>query len=345
MMAPHRASLGLALDLLVHAFMVALLSVQVLARPSGHHLASGFARMELPQVHHNAQLETRDGRGRNLSLVNLCPAPIWPAIVTQAGSASTSGFRLDPQERRSMAIDEHWNGRIWPRTNCSFNADGTSATNKFGNGEACDTGDCKGLLECGPISGLTPVTLFELQIAGDNIVDYADISLVDGGSVSMGFQWLGSLSGNPNLMSIPDGVFSPMCVLNPSLIGGTPSPGPFKPDSGFDVPYIQNSRERVANWCPSEYLVNRPQGPPDGVQSYPDGSIQRPWFSPFRSECQIHKSPMNCCTGDYDNPNCPRNAWSKLAKTICPDAYSYGKCSSYQSCPVDKALITKCSQR
>ncbi|KAL8201221.1 hypothetical protein R6Q57_012560 [Mikania cordata] len=69
-------------------------------------------------------------------------------------------------------------GRIWPRTNCSFDGSGQGK---------CQTGDCNGFLRC-PTFGTPPNTLAEYSLNQFNNLDFFDISLVDGFNVPMAFK-------------------------------------------------------------------------------------------------------------------------------------------------------------
>lgn len=64
-------------------------------------------------------------------------------------------------------------GRFWPRTGCQQTSSGRLV---------CQTGDCDGRFECAGKGGNTPVTLIEFTMAPD--IDYYDMSLVDGYSIS-----------------------------------------------------------------------------------------------------------------------------------------------------------------
>ena len=90
--------------------------------------------------------------GKPLKISNLCPDVIYPGIVTQHGVGPEShGFELKPGTSRQMVVSPDWFGRVWGRTNCSFNAEGTGASNRdvlYGGGKACVTGDCNGMLDC-----------------------------------------------------------------------------------------------------------------------------------------------------------------------------------------------------
>jgi len=100
----------------------------------------------------------RDG-GKPLVVTNMCSETVWPGIGTQAGTGGgTGGFELKPGGTKTLTVSNDWQGRIWGRTNCSFNALGTGASNLNGNngaGRACQTGDCGGKLSCvGTVSSL-----------------------------------------------------------------------------------------------------------------------------------------------------------------------------------------------
>lgn len=82
-----------------------------------------------------------------LLVTNRCPESIWPGISTQSGTGpSENGFELKTGETKNQTVSEDWQGRLWGRTNCSFNDDGSAAAS--GRGRACATGDCAGALNC-----------------------------------------------------------------------------------------------------------------------------------------------------------------------------------------------------
>ena len=88
------------------------------------------------------------GETRPLNVLNQCAEPIWAAFATQAGTGPASGgFKLDVGASKNQQVSPDWQGRVWGRTNCSFNAAGTGAAGTNGWG-ACATGDCAGLLSC-----------------------------------------------------------------------------------------------------------------------------------------------------------------------------------------------------
>lgn len=114
-----------------------------------------------------------------LTLVNNCPFTVWPAIQPNSGHAvlERGGFALNTLTHRSFAAPtQHWSGRIWARTGCTY------AHNQF----SCVTGDCGGRLECGGLGGATPATLAQFSLHhGQNDLSSYGVSLVDGFNVPM----------------------------------------------------------------------------------------------------------------------------------------------------------------
>ena len=107
-------------------------------------------------LHHMKRLPVAyvSRRDENVPLVvkNLCAETIYPGIVTQSGTPpSSGGFELQSGQTKNFTVGADWQGRVWGRTNCSFNAAGTGPSNDGGlngGGVACGTGDCGGILEC-----------------------------------------------------------------------------------------------------------------------------------------------------------------------------------------------------
>lgn len=92
-----------------------------------------------------------------LRVTNQCSEDIYPGIYTEptyGNGPSTQGFKLSPGDRKDLNVGGNWQGRVWGRTNCTFNAEGTgpSANGGFNGGKSCQTGDCKGLLDCDEIT-------------------------------------------------------------------------------------------------------------------------------------------------------------------------------------------------
>lgn len=260
-----------------------------------------------------------------LKITNNCAETIWPGIASQTGTGpDTGGFELKTGISKSLAVGGDWQGRVWGRTNCSFNADGSGASNLNGNnggGQACQTGDCNGVLSC-VVTGNTPVTLAEFFLAGgsDGKHTYYDISLVDGYNLPMGLTYL---PGNDSaLQQIPPNLTNAACIGTTGLISDSPSSST---NASYPIPYeMKTTNSDLTNWCPWNLQLNAPTKPGDGIYPYPDDNIQRPAFSPCLSACAKTNSPSDCCTGSYNDPDvCKPSLYSAQAKAICPDAYSY----------------------
>lgn len=125
-------------------FTIALLTTAVVA-------SHDILRKSPSQIHPRI-VSPRATTSILLKITNNCPDTIWPALASQAGTGpGTGGFQLTPGTSQSLLVSSDWQGRVWGRTNCSFNADGSGASNLNGNngaGQACQTGDCNGVLSC-----------------------------------------------------------------------------------------------------------------------------------------------------------------------------------------------------
>ena len=108
-------------------------------------------------VHHMKRdpvswVATRDTSNKPLVVTNKCSETIYPAILTQSGTGpGTTGFKLASGGSQNLTVSADWQGRVWGRTNCSFNSAGTApdhAGGVNGNGAACLTGDCGGTVQC-----------------------------------------------------------------------------------------------------------------------------------------------------------------------------------------------------
>jgi hypothetical protein len=98
------------------------------------------------------QLVNRQDSNRPFRVTNYCPVDIYPAIETQAGTGPLfGGFHAVSGNTTNFTVSADWQGRIWARTNCSFNANGTGPDQPGGldgTGKACLTGDCGGIISC-----------------------------------------------------------------------------------------------------------------------------------------------------------------------------------------------------
>ena len=110
----------------------------------------------------------RRDESKPLVIRNLCEETIYPGIVTQSGDApSVGGFRLDTGDMKNLTVGASWQGRVWGRTNCSFNGQGTGPSNNGGfngGGRACVTGDCGGIVDCKATVSIHPITKEKLHL-------------------------------------------------------------------------------------------------------------------------------------------------------------------------------------
>ncbi|CAN0918741.1 Thaumatin-like protein 1 [Linum grandiflorum] len=114
------------------------------------------------------------------TIANNCNYPIWPGILSSAGTdqLSTTGFLLQPSQSSALTFPPAWSGRLWARTLCTTDP----TTNKF----TCLTGDCgSGSLECSGGGASPPATLAEFTLNGAESKDFYDVSLVDGYNLPM----------------------------------------------------------------------------------------------------------------------------------------------------------------
>jgi hypothetical protein len=275
--------------------------------------------------HMKYHVAKRQNGNRNLQLLiaNWCAEDVYPALLTQGGDGpSTNGFHLSPGANQTVNVTSDWQGRVWGRTNCTFNSNGHQT------GSACSTGDCGGTLNC-LIAGAPPATLAEFTMQGSQKQTFYDLSVVDGYNLPMAIMMLPN--GNSQLQSIPGSQTNPSCVAS---VGDVAAQN-FNPYSGGQqflgtsssnpLPFeTQESPSDIADWCPWDLQVNAPLAPGDGIYPYPDGNVQRPAFDPCLSACAKYNQDNYCCTGSYDGPGkCQPNYYSKAAKSVCPDAYSY----------------------
>lgn len=278
------------------------------------------------EPHEDWQVEKRQSSNSiPLVVTNNCADTVYPGVLTQnGGGPSSSGFRLDPGQNRSLTVSQNWQGRVWGRTNCTFDSSGKGSS----NGRTCSTGDCGPVVACTG-TGENPATLAEFNMLGANDLAYYDLSLVDGYNLPMAIVLLPNSQGN--VANIPPNETNPSCVATPGNMAAAGF-NPYSSGSGtflgtnssFQLPFTTTSASDAANWCPWDLQVNPPQAPGNGVYPYPDGNVQRPAFSPCYSACAKYNEPAYCCTGKYEGAGkCSPNYYSKAAKAICPDAYSY----------------------
>lgn len=113
---------------------------------------------------------------RVITVVNDWDETIWAATNPNAQyPISVTGWKLEPGQSVTFTVNEHWGGRIWGRTGCSFDSAGSGH---------CASGDCGGAFQCKG-TGATPATLAELTLDAWDGMDFYDVSMVDGSNLPM----------------------------------------------------------------------------------------------------------------------------------------------------------------
>ena len=138
----------------------------------------------------------RPGPGQRLvTFVNRTSQTVWAAAQADpAAPLARTGWTLPAGGSVSFVMPDHWNGRLWGRTGCDFDAAG------YGH---CVTGDCAGRFQCGPAGSVAPETLAEFDLDAWGGMDFYDVNL-DGFNLPMYINHSGG--------STPDKVSSDGCV-------------------------------------------------------------------------------------------------------------------------------------
>lgn len=111
--------------------------------------SSPLHHMNRKSLDDQALLEQRQYTGTPIIITNKCEDTIYPGLLTQSGMGpGTGGFELTSGSSRTLSVGNAWQGRVWGRTNCSFNGAGTGPAERTNNGRACTTGDCGGIIDC-----------------------------------------------------------------------------------------------------------------------------------------------------------------------------------------------------
>ncbi|HEY1486512.1 MAG TPA: thaumatin family protein [Micromonosporaceae bacterium] len=114
---------------------------------------------------------------RRFRFVNRTAQTIWVAGWQQTAKPAlrTTGWVLPAGRTLDVTVPDHWNGRFWGRTGCSFTASGVGH---------CQTGDCGGRFQCKGYGGI-PATLAEYNLNSFDNLDFYDVSMVDGSNLPM----------------------------------------------------------------------------------------------------------------------------------------------------------------
>lgn len=173
--------------------------------------------------------------------------------------------------------------------------------------------------------GNPPATLAEFNLAGGVAAsqNFIDLSLVDGYNVPVGLQYIADPTSNAT--APPANLVSPACIATTGYLAAPNRTGTDYTSATYPMPYESaQTNAHVGHWCPWSLQDPEPAKPGAGVYPYPDDHVARPVFDPCLSACQSTGSAKDCCTGKYGTAaKCPRSEYSRAAKKVCPDAYSY----------------------
>jgi hypothetical protein len=248
-------------------------------------------------------------------------------IACNGSLIAGGGFKLDASTgSQTYTFPTAWNGGFFPRTGCSFDANG------FGN---CDTGNCidllnRGLFQCGGAGSAAPVTKAEINFDGGTpVTDSYDISYVNGFNVAMLFT---PTQYNPSYVG-----------KNQCTVGGCPVNL-----SSFSSPKVPSwnmlKYTSVSNfigiWDTGDYYYNTHNmtGDPHTGPNIANWTIFYGYSCPI-SEGYVNDSSISCadvpagktcktCAGQNNNlypfnqPGALPNS-ANLFFDTCPNAYAY----------------------
>ncbi|GLJ15970.1 hypothetical protein SUGI_0264280 [Cryptomeria japonica] len=123
-------------------------------------------------------------KATTFEITNKCPYTVWAAAFPGGGKQLAQGQSWSVQPDAGTST-----GRIWGRTDCSFDGSGRGT---------CQSGDCNGTLNCQG-DGSAPVTLVEYTLNPSMNLDFYDISLLDGFNLPLSIT---PTSTNPNCKGI-----------------------------------------------------------------------------------------------------------------------------------------------
>lgn len=173
--------------------------------------------------------------------------------------------------------------------------------------------------------GNPPATLAEFNLAGGTGAsqNFVDLSLVDGYNLPIGLTYIHDPTSNN--IAPPASFVSPACIATTGYLAAPSRTGLTNTNATYPMPYeASQTSANVGHWCPWSLQTPEPSKPGDGIYPYPDDSVARPVFDPCLSACHATGSAKACCTGKHNTPDtCPRSEYSRAAKKVCPDAYSY----------------------
>ncbi|KAK1385911.1 thaumatin-like protein 1b [Heracleum sosnowskyi] len=228
------------------------------------------------------------------TLVNQCSYPVWPSLLSGAGTPplSTTGFLLSPGTSNSLFVPLSWSGRIWGRTLCTLDS-----ANKF----TCATADCgSGTVECAGSGAIPPATLAEFTLNGADGLDFYDVSLVDGYNLPMTIVPSGGTAGNCSATGCSAELNGP-CPMELKVIGG---------ESGSESVACKSACLAFGD---AKYCCNGKYGTPD--------TCKPTMYSEFFKNACPHAysyayddgtSTFTCASADYTITFCPSPAPGNL---------------------------------
>jgi thaumatin family protein len=158
---------------LLGAVLPGLALVAGCAAPAGTSAAL-TDRVQAPPAAVHAAAAAANG-SRQVTFINRMNYTIWVAASPNPGHPlARYGWTLRPGQRATVTVPNHWDGRFWGRTGCTFH----------GNKGHCQTGDCGGLYSCRGW-GTIPATLAEYDLDAWDNLDFYDVSMVDGSNLPM----------------------------------------------------------------------------------------------------------------------------------------------------------------
>nr|XP_017251293.1 PREDICTED: thaumatin-like protein 1b isoform X1 [Daucus carota subsp. sativus] len=224
------------------------------------------------------------------TLVNQCSYPVWPGLLSGAGTPplSTTGFLLSPGASNSLFVPLSWSGRIWGRTLCTLDS-----ASQF----TCATADCgSGTVECAGTGAIPPATLAEFTLNGADGLDFYDVSLVDGYNLPMTVVPSGGTAGNCSATGCSAELNSP-CPMELKVLGG---------EGGSESVACRSACEAFGD---AKYCCNGEYGTPDTCKP----TIYSEFFKSACPHAYSYAyddgtSTFTCASADYTITFCPSPA-------------------------------------
>lgn len=211
---------------------------------------------------------------RVFSFVNGLRQTVWLASGEQTATPalSTTGWVLRPGRTLSVRVPDHWNGRFWGRTGCTFDS--------AGHGH-CATGACDSRFQCAGY-GAIPATLAEFNLNSWDGMDFYDVSLVDGSNLPMYINLVGGATRtrSPHTAAPGPAVRTSSTARPPSASRATPASHPAVYSTPTSTAVARNG-PRVPNAAPTSgpSTTRRPSRRPS-LSPIPTWTTTRPALSP-----------------------------------------------------------------